>query len=145
MDANGEQVMLGYIPPAHTDTDIYIRFAKANVLHLGDLYFNGTYPFIDMSTGGSINGMIAGAGLALKLTDGATKIVPGHGPVGDRTALTGYRDMLVNVRDRVQKLKKSGRTADEVVAAKPTADLDATWGKGFMQPDMFVRIVYAGA
>jgi cyclase len=145
MDANGEQVVLGYIPPAHTDTDIYIHFAKANVLHLGDLYFNGMYPFIDMSTGGSINGMIAGTDLALKLASGTTKVVPGHGPLGDKTALTAYREMLADVRDRVQKLKKSGRTVDEVVAAKPTAHLDATWGKGFMQPDQFVRIVYAGA
>jgi cyclase len=145
MDVNGEQVMLGYIPPAHTDTDIYIRYAKGNVLHLGDLYFNGVYPFIDTSTGGSINGMIAGTDLALTLADGTTKIVPGHGPAGDKTTLMAYRDMLAAVRDRVQKLKKSGRTVEEVIAAKPTADFDAAWGKGFMSPDAFLRIVYAGA
>jgi glyoxylase-like metal-dependent hydrolase (beta-lactamase superfamily II) len=140
--ANGEEVALGYIPPSHTDTDIYIRFSKANVLHLGDVFFNGIYPFIDAGTGGSINGMISGADMALKMADPATKIVPGHGPLADRAALTKYRDMLVTVRDRVQKLKSAGRKLEEVVKAAPTADLDPTWGQGFMPPAMFVGIVY---
>jgi glyoxylase-like metal-dependent hydrolase (beta-lactamase superfamily II) len=142
LDANGEQVMLAYIPPAHTDTDISIHFAKGNVLHLGDVFFNGTYPFIDASTKGSINGMIGGATLALKRADAATKIVPGHGPLGDLPALTRYRDMLVTVRDRIAKLKKSGQTVDQVVKAAPTGDLDAVWGQGFMSPANFVAIVY---
>jgi cyclase len=142
IDANSEAVELGYIPPAHTDTDLYIRFLKGNVLHLGDVFFNGVYPFIDASTGGSIGGMIAGADKALGLADGQTQIVPGHGPLADKAALTTYRDMLVTVRDRVQKLKTSGRALADVVAQKPTADLDPVWGKGFMQPDFFVTIVY---
>lgn len=140
--ANGENLELRYIPPAHTDTDIYIHYTKANVLHLGDVFFNGMYPVIDSGTGGSIGGMIAGVDRALKMVDNNTKIVPGHGPLGDKAALTKYRDVLVTVRDRVQKLKSSGRKLEEVVAAKPTADLDATWGKGFMQPNDFVTIVY---
>lgn len=143
LDANGDQITLGYIPPAHTDTDIYIRFAKGNVLHLGDLFFNGMYPFIDASTGGTIGGMIAAADACLKLADAGTKIVPGHGPVADVAALTTYREMMATVRDRVQKLKAAGRTAEETVAAKPTADFDAVWGKGFLPPDAFVSIVYA--
>jgi glyoxylase-like metal-dependent hydrolase (beta-lactamase superfamily II) len=142
IDANGEQVRLRYVPPAHTDTDIYILFAKANVVHLGDLFFNGMYPFIDGSTGGNMKGMIAAADASLKMASESTKIVPGHGPLADKKALTAYRDMLVTVRDRVQKLKAAGRSAEEAVAAKPTKDLDETWGKGFMQPDNFVRIVY---
>lgn len=142
MQANGERVDLGYIPPAHTDTDIYIHYTRANVLHLGDVFFNGMYPFIDASTGGRITGMIAGAEQALKMANATTKIVPGHGPLGDRAALTKYRDVLVDVRDRVRKLKTAGRTLAEVQAAKPTADLDATWGKGFMMPNDFVGIVY---
>jgi cyclase len=142
LTANGEQLALGYIPPAHTDTDIYIRFAKGNVLHLGDLYFNGMYPFIDAGTGGSINGMINGADLALKLGDASTRIVPGHGPLSKREELTKYRDMLVTVRDRVQKLKKAGSTVDQVIAAAPTKDLDPVWGKGFLQPKDFLAIVY---
>ena len=143
LDANGEQIELTYIQPAHTDTDISIKFQKANVLHLGDVYFNGMYPFIDTSTGGSINGMINGATASMKLADASTKIVPGHGPLGDLAALTRYRDVLVTVRDRVAKLKKSGQTLEQVVAAVPTKDLDETWGKGFMTPANFLAIVYS--
>jgi cyclase len=142
LDVNAEQIALGHIPPAHTDTDIYVRFSKANVLHLGDLFFNGMYPFIDASTGGSINGMINGATLAMKLADSRTRIVPGHGPLGDLAALTKYRDVLVTVRDRVQKLKTSGQTVEQVIAAKPTAEFDDTWGKGFMNATNFLTIVY---
>ena len=139
---NGERIEAGRIPPAHTDTDAYVLFTRANALHLGDVFFHGVYPFIDAGTGGSINGQIAGATLGLKLADNATKIVPGHGAVADRAALTAYRDMLVTVRDRVQKLKAGGRSLAEVIAAKPTVDLDATWGKGFITANDFVTIVY---
>ena len=142
LEANGEQIMLAYIQPAHTDTDISIKFQKANVLHLGDVFFNGMYPFIDAGTGGSITGMINGATASMKLADASTKIVPGHGPLGDLAALTRYRDMLATVRDRVAKLKKSGQTLPQVLAAAPTKDLDAEWGKGFMQPNDFVAIVF---
>ncbi len=142
MAANGEQLALSHVPPAHTDTDIIIRYQKANVLHMGDLFFNGFYPFIDGGTGGSINGMIAAAASTLKMVDAQTKIVPGHGPLGDRDALSRFHDMMVTVRDRVQKLKKEGKTLEETVAAAPTKDLDATWGKGFLQPNQFVTIVY---
>jgi cyclase len=140
---NGENVEAGYIPPAHTDTDVYVRFARANVLHLGDVFFNGMYPFFDAGTGGNINGQIAGATLGLSLADNATKIIPGHGDPADRAALARYRDMLVTVRDRVQNLKRSGRTPQQVAAARPTADLDDVWGKGFMTPADFVGIVYS--
>jgi cyclase len=142
LSANGEQVALAHRPPAHTDTDITIRFQKANVIHLGDLFFNGMYPFFDSGTGGNINGMISVSTQVLKEVDAATRIVPGHGPLGDQAALTRSRDMMVTVRDRVQKLKKAGRTLEEVVTAAPTTDLDATWGKGFLQPNQFVSIVY---
>ena len=142
IDANGESLMLGKIPNAHTDTDIYIKFQKANVLHLGDVFFNGMYPFIDGTTGGSITGMIDGVTFSMKHADKTTKIVPGHGPLGDLAALTGFRDMLVTSRDRVAKLKKSGQTLPEVIAAAPTKDLDAVWGKGFFPPNDYVALVY---
>lgn len=142
LDVNGEQVHLTYVPPAHTDTDISIHFAKGNVLHLGDLFFNGTYPFIDYSTGGNIGGMITAAESALGKVDDKTKVVPGHGPLGDKAALTRYRDMMVTVRERLRKLKTAGDTLEQAVAKKPTADLDAQWGKGFMPPDVFVTVVY---
>ena len=143
LTANGETLELTAVPPSHTDTDIFIRYTKANVLHMGDVFFNGIYPFIDQSTGGSINGMIAGVALGLKAVDGGTKIVPGHGPLADRAALGKFHDMLVTVRDRVQKLKSSGRTLEDALAAKPTKDLDEGWGKGFMPPDNFVTLVYS--
>ena len=138
----GERIEARHIPPAHTDTDISVHFTRANVLHLGDVVLNGGYPVIDPSTGGNIDGQIDGASLALTIADGSTRIVPGHGPLGDRTTLTKYRDMLVTVRDRVQKLKASGRTLDEVTAAQPTADLDAAW-PAFLRPAVFIRTVYA--
>jgi glyoxylase-like metal-dependent hydrolase (beta-lactamase superfamily II) len=142
MTAAGEVIEMGYIPPAHTDTDIWIRYTRGNVLHMGDCFFNGNYPFIDVGTGGNINGMIAIADRALQMADGSTKIVPGHGPLADRAALTRYRDVIATIRDRVQKLKTAGRTLDEVVAAKPTAEFDDPWGKGFVPPNDFVAIVY---
>ncbi len=140
--SNGEELTLRYFPPAHTDTDISIRFATANVLHLGDTFFNGTYPFIDGSTGGNINGMLAAANGALSAVDADTKIVPGHGPLADRAALQRYRDMLAAVRDGVGRLKGSGKGLAEVQAAKPTAAFDAAWGHGFMKPEDFVALVY---
>ena len=142
IDANGEQIMLGKIPNAHTDTDIYIKFQKANVLHLGDVFFNGMYPFIDASTGGSITGMINGVNFSMKQADASTKIVAGHGPLGDLQSLTAFRDMMVTARDRVAKLKKSGQSLQEVIAAQPTKDLDPVWGKGFFPPNDFVALVY---
>jgi cyclase len=139
---NSEYIEMGYFQPAHTDTDIYVQFVLSEVLHVGDTFFNGMYPFIDASTGGNIKGMIAAADQTLRMAGPRAKIVPGHGALADREALMKYREMLVTVRDRVQKLKAAGRTEKEVVAAKPTADLDPAWGKGFVQPDEFVTIVY---
>lgn len=141
LEGNGEALHLVHVPPAHTDTDVFVHFTRANVLHMGDVFFHGTYPFIDSSTGGNINGLIGAATTGLKMADTGTKIVPGHGALADKPALTAYRDMLVTVRDRVQKLKSAGQTLDQVIAAKPTADLDARWGKGF-PGNSFVTLVY---
>jgi len=140
---NGEQLTLAYFPPAHTDSDIYVRYENANVLHMGDVWFNGTYPFIDASTGGNIDGMIAGTARGLTLVDADTKIIPGHGPLGDKAALAKHHDMLVTVRDRVHALKAAGKTQQEAVAAKPTADLESTWSKGMVNGDVFTTFVYA--
>jgi glyoxylase-like metal-dependent hydrolase (beta-lactamase superfamily II) len=119
-----------------------VRFQKANVLHTGDLFFNGMYPYIDGSTGGRIDGMIAAAGRLLSLADTDTKIVPGHGPLGTKADLARYRDMLSRAADRVRKLKASGKSVEEAMAAKPFADLDADWGKGLFNGDTFVKVVY---
>lgn len=140
---DGEELTLAHFPAAHTDSDIYVRYEKGNVLHMGDVWFSESYPFFDASTGGNINGMIAGAAKGIALADADTKIVPGHGPVGDKVALGKSHDMMVTVRDRVQKLKTSGKTLQEAVAAKPTADLDATWAKGMVTGDFMTTLVYA--
>lgn len=140
--ANGEEIAMFYVPPAHTDGDIVVQYRNANVLHMGDVFFNGFYPFIDASTGGNIHGMVNGAERALKLTNARTKVVPGHGPLGDRAALDRYRAMLAAVRDTVGKLKGSGQSLEQVQAAKPTAQFDETWGKGMMAPNDFVALVY---
>ena len=131
-----------HVPPAHTDTDVAVRFEQANVLHTGDVFFNGFYPYIDGSTGGRVDGVIESTGRLLSLADADTKIVPGHGPLGTKADLAKYRDMVSTAADRVRKLKASGKSAEEVTAAKPFADLDADWGKGRLNGDTFVKVVY---
>lgn len=139
---NNDQQDLVHTPEAHTDSDIFIHFNRGNVIHTGDLWFNGMYPLIDIGSGGTMNGMIRGVDQVLALADDRTKIVPGHGQLGDKGALQGYREMLVEVADRVEKLKAQGKTVEEAVAAKPTADLDAAWAKGSIQAGTFVALVY---
>ncbi|HXQ25626.1 MAG TPA: MBL fold metallo-hydrolase [Candidatus Acidoferrales bacterium] len=139
---NGEDIEMRHFLPAHTDSDIYVYYHHANVFHAGDTFFNGFYPVIDASTGGNIDGMIGAASHILGTVDSRTKIVPGHGPLGDRASLEKYFDMLVTVRDRLKALKTSGKTVAEAVMAKPTADLDETWAKGLLTPDVFVSMVY---
>jgi len=139
---NGDALDLVHFDPAHTDTDIYIHFHKANVLHVGDIWFNGFYPFIDEGTGGSIGGMIRAAEVALAQADGSTKIVPGHGPLGTKADFQQYHDMLAAVRDKVAALKASGASEQEAIAKKPTAEFDAAMGTGMMNPDQFAGLVY---
>jgi glyoxylase-like metal-dependent hydrolase (beta-lactamase superfamily II) len=142
---NGASIGLKYYEPAHTDSDISVTFAEANVIHVGDTYWNGIYPFIDYSTGGSIDGMIAASDANLAVTNNETIIIPGHGkPVSNRAELQEFRDMLVAIRNNVAKLKKEGRTRDETVAAKPTAAFDAKWGQFLIDPGFFTRLVYEG-
>jgi glyoxylase-like metal-dependent hydrolase (beta-lactamase superfamily II) len=142
---NGASIGLKYYGPAHTDSDISVTFAEANVVHVGDTFWNGIYPFIDYSTGGSIDGAIAAADANLAATNNDTIIIPGHGkPVSNKAELQEFRDMLVAIRDNVAKLKKEGRTRDETVAAKPTAAFDAKWGQFVIDPGFFTRLVYEG-
>jgi glyoxylase-like metal-dependent hydrolase (beta-lactamase superfamily II) len=142
LQANGETLALQHVAPAHTDTDIYVHFQKAGVIQMGDLFFNGIYPYIDPGTGGKITGMIAAADKILPLTGNDTKIVPGHGPLGNKADLTKFRDMLIVSRERVQKLKSAGKSAQEAIAEKPFADLDPVWGKGLLNSDQWVQVVY---
>jgi cyclase len=142
LELNGESVALSHIPPAHTDTDLAVHFQQANVLHVGDVFFNGMYPYVDGSTGGSMGGMIAAVERVLALADRGSRIVPGHGPLGNSADLARFRDMLVTARERVEKLRSSGKSIQEAVAAKPFANLEPTWGKGLFDGDTFVQVVY---
>jgi glyoxylase-like metal-dependent hydrolase (beta-lactamase superfamily II) len=139
---NGNDVQVVHVADAHTDGDALVKFAQANVLHMGDTWFNGGYPFIDLSSGGSIDGLVRGLERGLELSDAQTLIVPGHGPVGDRAALQAYRDLLQAARARIAALKASGASKDQAIAAAPTVQWDEAYGKGFIKPAQFVGFVY---
>jgi len=139
---NGDDIHAIHVPPAHTDGDVLIHFTQANVLHMGDTFFNGRYPFFDLSSGGSFQGLIGAAEIGMRYANDSTKIIPGHGPMGTKADLMAYHDVLVKVRDRVAALIKSGKTKEEVIAAKPSAEWDATWGTGFMKPEVFLGMLY---
>jgi cyclase len=139
---NGDTVDVLHVRAAHTDGDALIHFRKANVLHAGDTFFNGFYPFIDASTGGSLDGMIAAADRALGLANDRTRIIPGHGPIAGRAELRAFRDMLATVRVRLARAKIQGLSAEQVRNANLLADLDSTWGKGFLTPAQFVAVAY---
>lgn len=139
---NGESVVAYHQSHAHTDGDSIIHFPDSNVIHMGDTYFNIGYPFIDTSSGGNINGVIAANAFALSLSNDTTQIIPGHGPLASKADQQAYHDMLVQVRDSVQALVNEGKTLEEAIAAKPTADLDEQWGGGFIDADAIVTFAY---
>ncbi len=138
----GRVADLHHIANAHTDGDTYVWFKTANVLSTGDTFTNGRYPNIDFANGGNIKGMIAATDAYLKLVNDKTRIVPGHGPVADKAALVAYRAMLVTARDRMAALVKDGKSEDNVVAAKPFADLDAKWAPTELASKNFIRVVW---
>ncbi len=145
VEINGESIDLKYYGPAHTDSDISVTFRRADVLHAGDTFWNGIYPFIDYSTGGHIDGMIAASDANLAASTDKTIIIPGHGtPVSNRSELQQWRDMLVAIRDNVAKLKAKGMSMEEAVAAKPTQAFDARYGQFVIDPGFFTRLVYQG-
>ena len=139
---NGDEIRVRHVSPAHTDGDSIIHFVQSDVLHLGDIFFNGMYPFIDLSSGGSVDGMITAAQTALNLAGPKTKIIPGHGPLTDKSGLQAYADMLGDIRGRVQAGVKKGQSLKQVQKSKPTAKWDADWTGGLLEPDAFVAIVY---
>lgn len=139
---NGRVADLTHIANAHTDGDTYVWFKTANVLSTGDMFISNRYPNIDVANGGNIKGMIAAADAFLKLTNAKTRIVPGHGPISDKAKLTEYRAMLITARDRMAKLVKDGRSEDDVLAAKPFADLDPKWAPSELSSKNFIRMVY---
>ncbi|MGF6178253.1 glyoxylase-like metal-dependent hydrolase (beta-lactamase superfamily II) [Ensifer sp. 4252] len=138
-------LMLKHHPNAHTDGDISVSFGEANIVHTGDLYWNGIYPFIDYSTGGGIDGTIKAVEDILSKVTAETIVIPGHGhPLSKKSELDDYRTMLVDIRGNVAKLKTEGKPIDEVIAAKPTAAFDAKWGQFVISPEFFTRLVYHG-
>jgi glyoxylase-like metal-dependent hydrolase (beta-lactamase superfamily II) len=140
---NKATIMLKPYEPAHTDSDISVYFTEADVLLVADTWWNGVYPFIDYSTGGSINGMIRATDANLARVTSNTIIVPGHGPVGNKSQLIEFREMLAALQDKITALKKQGKSMQEVIAAKPTSSYDAKWGS-LIPPDLFALLVYRG-
>ena len=134
---NGENIRVFHVEKAHTDGDVIVYFSNANVVHMGDNFFRGRYPFIDVDSGGGIDGMIAADDRVLTMVHSSTKIIPGHGALSTPDDLREYRNMLITVRDRVRAMLNDGMSVDAIVAAKPTSDLDAVWGDN---PDRFVTM-----
>ena len=142
LHVNGEDVVVFHVAPAHTDGDAIVWFPKANVIHMGDTFFNGFYPIIDLESGGSIDGMIAASARVLPRIAADIRVIPGHGPATDKATLAKYHDMLVGVRAAIAKLVKEKKTLEQVVAAKPTAPWDEAWGTGFVKPESFTTVLY---
>lgn len=140
---NGDEIFGFHVPKAHTDGDVIVQFKQSNVIHMGDIFFNGFYPFIDPSSGGSPDGVIAAADRVLALADDKTKIIPGHGPMSSKAELQAYRDMLSTVTGRIKALMKAGKKIEDIKAANPSAEFDEKWGKAFMSPPRFIEMLVA--
>jgi cyclase len=139
---NGQEIAVSHVTRAHTDGDSIVWFRGSNAVHMGDLFFHGRFPFIDVQSGGAIDGMIAGVDRVLAEARSDTRIIPGHGPLAGRADLERYRAMLADVRGRVREGLARGLGADELVAEKPLADLEPAWGGGFLSAEAFLRIVH---
>jgi glyoxylase-like metal-dependent hydrolase (beta-lactamase superfamily II) len=139
---NGDELHVFHVDPAHTDGDSIIHWKGANVFHMGDLYFSGGFPFIDLDSGGSIDGVIAAAEKVLALANDGSKIIPGHGPLATKKDLTGYRDMLKTIRSRIHSQVTAGKSLDEVMASRPTKEWDDILGKGFINGDRLTEFAY---
>ncbi|HET7039992.1 MAG TPA: MBL fold metallo-hydrolase [Gemmatimonadales bacterium] len=139
---NGDELFVFHVPQAHTDGDAIIHFRRANVIHMGDTFMNAMYPFIDLSSGGNVLGIIAAADTALSLANDSTRIIPGHGRLATRADLRAFRDVVAGTLERVRAARAAGRSLDEVKAAGLTQAWDAAFGGGFIRPDAFVESVY---
>ncbi len=138
----GEAVMIFHVDNAHTDGDAIVYFANSNVLHMGDTYFNGRYPYIDLSSGGSVDGLLNAINTAIMIADENTKIIPGHGELSNKKELLKYREVVLTVRDRVKVAIKEGKSLEAIKAAKLNADYDEGWGSGFINGERIVDIMY---
>jgi len=139
---NGDDVRVIHVADAHTDGDAIIHFRKANVIHAGDTFFNGWYPFIDADSGGSLAGLMSAIDTMLALSDDGTRIIAGHGPVAGKAELQAYRKMLVETVTRIRTLRAEGKTVDEIVALAPNAgDYDKSWATSFINPERYIRMI----
>jgi cyclase len=141
---NDESVRAIHVASAHTDGDSFIHFENANVVHAGDVFFNGFYPFIAVDNGGSVRGTIEAVDVMLSITDSNSKIIPGHGPLGNKVQLQAYRDMLDTAYTRLLKLKNEGVSMEDAIVNGPLDDLEATWGGGIFDGDKWISIIYSG-
>ena len=139
---NGEDIHAFHVEHAHTDGDVIIHYRGSDIYHMGDTFFRGRYPFIDVDSGGNVDGVIAAADLVLRMSGSSTRLIPGHGDLATREDLRDYREMLSTVRSRVAQFVRDGKTQEEAVAARPTADLDAAWGATQESAEGFVTLVY---
>ena len=139
---NGEYLMLLHVDSAHTDGDALIYFPQSDVIHMGDTYFNGRYPFIDLSSGGSIDGLISAVEKALFVINDDTKVIPGHGLLSNKTELESYRNVIRSLRNKVATMIGAGKSLEEIKAARPGTNSDSTYGSGFISPDRFLEIIY---
>lgn len=139
---NGDEVRVFHVPPAHTDGDAVVHFTRANVVHTGDLFVSRGYPFVDLRSGGNFEGFIQAADAILAVANAQTRIIAGHGPVVGRRELEAWRAVLDTIRQRVKAAIASGKTLEQIVASKPTADLDAKVGGNFIKPDQIVEAAY---
>ena len=139
---NGDDLVAFHVPPAHTDGDVLVHFSRADVVHMGDTFITTGYPFVDLSSGGNINGVIGAADRALSVCTGQTIVIPGHGQVTDCPTLKAWRDMLATVRGRVQALMQQGKTLDQIKAAAVSAEFDAKYNRGNVKPDNLAEFVY---
>ena len=138
---NGDEVHAFHVPRAHTDGDLIVHFKKSDVVHMGDVYFNGMYPFIDSSSGGTADGVIAAVDRVLALIGDNTRVIPGHGPIATKANLSAYRTMLATVTQRIKEHRRNGKTDDDIRAAQPAAEFNAALGGGFISSERFVQMM----
>ena len=139
---NGETATAYYVANGHTDGDSIVHFPASNVIHMGDMFFNGLYPYVDLDAGGSMQGLVAAADLALSMADDSTRIIPGHGPLGMTEDLKNYRDYLIKAGANVQELIDKDMNLQQVIAAEPTKEWDETLGKTWITPAQFTTFIY---
>lgn len=138
---NGDEVQAFHVPNAHTDGDLIVHFRNGNVVHMGDTYFKGAYPFIDSSSGGSADGLVAALDRVLAAVNDRTKIIPGHGPLSNKAELQTWRNMVATVTQRIKDQRKAGKSDADIIAARIAADFDPTYGAGFISAERFVPMM----